>query len=207
VIDVILFDLFGVIAREQSAEGKQLLAATAGVPAPQFWVSYWALRPPYDRGEVAGPAYWRQVATALSTSFDDRRIADLIAADIASWSAVDDDMVALVDGLNAEGHRLALLSNIPEELAQHYEKQLDQFAVRAFSCRIGHAKPERAAYLWCCDALDVDPGRVLFVDDRAENVAAAEEVGMRGHLFTGLEPLRKALSEAVQPGMSWVDQS
>lgn len=199
MIDVILFDLFGVIARDQSAEGRERLVATAGVPAQEFWESYWALRPPYDRGEVAGPAYWRQVAEKLGTSFDDQRIADLIAADIASWSAVDDDMVRLVGQLSAEGRRLALLSNIPEELARHYDQQLDQFAVRAFSCRIGHAKPGRAAYLWCCDALDVDPGRVLFVDDRAENVVAAEEVGMRGHLFTGLDVLSQLICSGLGP--------
>jgi hypothetical protein len=54
--------------------------------------------------------------------------------------------------------RLALLSNIPEELASHYENhhsRLEMFQVRGFSCRIGHAKPDPAAFRWsrvapCC---------------------------------------------------------
>ncbi len=33
----VLFDLFGVIAHHQSAEGNHRLARTAGVPAPAFW--------------------------------------------------------------------------------------------------------------------------------------------------------------------------
>ncbi|RYJ24740.1 HAD-superfamily hydrolase [Streptomyces sp. L-9-10] len=202
--DTVLFDLFGVIARHQSPAGQDRLTATAGVPAPAFWETYWALRPPYDRGEVTGPEYWRQAAGLLGTHFDDRRIAALVEADIASWNAVDDDMVALVGELAAAGRRIALLSNIPEELAVHYEEQhrwLKHFEVRAFSCRIGHAKPEPGAYAWCLRALGLEPGRVLFVDDRDENIRAARAAGMHGHLFTTPARLRETLAQrdAAEP--------
>ncbi|MFD0163226.1 HAD family hydrolase [Streptomyces decoyicus] len=192
----VLFDLFGVIARHQSTEGKNRLTRTAGVAALAFWDAYWELRPPYDRGEVNGPGYWRQVADAIGACFDDHRIADLVEADMASWSAVDDTMVALVEELAATGRRMGLLSNIPEELASHYEAHhawLKCFPVRAFSCRMGHAKPEREAYEWCQHALRTEPGRILFVDDRADNVRAAEALGMQGHLFTTPGRLRHAL--------------
>ncbi|MFC8297069.1 HAD-IA family hydrolase [Micromonospora orduensis] len=196
--DTVLFDLFGVIARQQSPSGRERLVTTAAVPAPAFWESYWALRTPYDRGEVSGVEYWRRMASALGTTFDDHRIARLVDADIASWNAVDDDMVALVEQTAASGRRVALLSNIPEDLALHYERHhrwLKHFAVAAFSCRIGHAKPEPEAYRWCCRALDLAPGRILFVDDRAENVAAAEAVGIPGHLFAGPTQARRAIAE------------
>lgn len=196
--DTVLFDLFGVIARQQSSSGQELLVTTAAVSAHGFWESYWALRMPYDRGEVTGSEYWRQVAAALGTTFNDHQIARLIDADIASWSAVDDDMVALVEQTAASGRRVALLSNIPEELATHYEEHhrwLKHFDIVAFSCRIGHAKPEPEAYRWCCRALDLAPGRILFVDDRAENVQAAEAIGMPGHLFIGPTQARQAIAE------------
>jgi putative hydrolase of the HAD superfamily len=138
------------------------------------------------------------VAGSLGTAFGDRRIADLIAADIDSWSAVDDEMVDVVGELAASGRWLGLLSNIPEELAAYYEthhhRWLAHFRVRAFSCRIGHAKPQPDAYLWCRQALGPAPGGILFVDDRQENVRTAEAVGMRGHLFTTPARLRAALA-------------
>ncbi|MFD8544545.1 HAD family hydrolase [Streptomyces sp. NPDC059649] len=193
----VLFDLFGVIAHHQSAEGRDRLVRTADVDDRAFWEAYWALRPPYDRGEVTGPGYWQRVADALGARFDSRRIADLIEADIASWSAVDDAMVAVVEELAASGRRIALLSNIPEELAAHYEAQhrwLRHFPVRAFSCRIGHAKPEPGAYRWCLNALREEPDRILFVDDRQENIRAAEATGIPGHLFTTPARLREALA-------------
>ncbi|MEV7192001.1 HAD family phosphatase [Streptomyces sp. NPDC093510] len=194
--DIVLFDMFGVIARHQSEDGKRRLAAMAGGPEPAFWDSYWGLRQPYDRGDVTGPEYWRQVADALGTDFGDARITRLIEADLAGWSDVDDTMVALVGELADEGRPTALLSNIPEELAAHYEERhswLRHFEVRAFSCRIGHAKPEPGAYRWCLDALATEPHRVLFVDDREENIRAAEALGVRGHLFTDAARLREAL--------------
>ncbi|MFC8128393.1 HAD family hydrolase [Streptomyces sp. NPDC057302] len=194
--DVVLFDLFGVIARHQSAEGKDRLVRTAEVPAAEFWDAYWARRQPYDQGELTGTAYWRQVADSLATHFDEHRIAELIEADTASWSAVDETMVTLVEELAAADRRIALLSNIPEELATYYEEHhhwLKRFPLRAFSCRIGHAKPDPGAYRWCLNALRVEPDRVLFVDDREENIRAAEATGMRGHLFTTRERLREAL--------------
>ncbi len=193
----VLFDLFGVLARHQSEEGKDRLARTADAPAPAFWKAYWDLRAPYDRADVTASEYWRGVGGALGRDFDEERIAALVAADVASWSAVDATMVALVEGLAASGRRIALLSNIPEELAVHYEAHhpwLDDFHVRAFSCRIGHAKPEPGAYRWCQEALGVEAERILFVDDREENVRAAEALGMRGHVFTGASRLRESLA-------------
>lgn len=201
--DTLLFDLFGVIARQQSAAGRAELETAAGIEpdgGDGFWEAYWALRPPYDSGAMTAPAYWQAVAARLGTVFTERRTARLTEADIASWSHVDGEMVALLGELSAQGRELALLSNIPHELAAHYDAHhrswLDHFAVRAYSCRIGHAKPRPEAYAWCLRALgrEAAPERVLFVDDRAENVRAAESAGLRGQLFTGPGELRENLA-------------
>ncbi|WP_309240363.1 HAD-IA family hydrolase [Actinomadura sp. J1-007] len=105
-------------------------------------------------------------------------------------------------GARRAGRRIALLSNIPEELACRYEERhawLGHFEVRAFSCRIGHAKPEPGAYRWCQEALGDRPDRILFVDDREENIRAAEAAGMRGHLFTTPDRLREHLAREDAP--------
>ncbi|MFD6948531.1 HAD family hydrolase [Nocardiopsis sp. TSRI0078] len=200
----VLFDLFGVLACHQSEEGKDRLVQVAGAPAPAFWEAYWARRLSYDRADVTASEYWHRVGEDVGVRLDDRRIAALVEADIASWSAVDETMVALVGELAASGRRIGLLSNLPEELAVHYEAHhpwLGNFHVRAFSCRLGRAKPEPEAYRWCQEALGVEPGRILFVDDRQENVLGARETGMRAHLFTSAARLREelALGDADAP--------
>lgn len=175
---IVLFDMFGVIARDQSEAGR---AAMSDDPA--FWEAYWAHRPAYDRGDVTAHEYWRLVGTA-----------PMVEQDVASWTEVDDEMVALLGELHAAGRRIALLSNIPEDHARNFERTyewLELFEVRAFSCRIGAAKPEAAAFEWCRSRLG--GGEILFVDDRLENVRAAERAGMRGHQFTDIETLRTVL--------------
>jgi putative hydrolase of the HAD superfamily len=176
---IVLFDMFGVIARDQSPEVMATMSTD-----PTFWDAYWEHRPAYDRGAVTAEQYWRLVGHE-----------PLVEADVASWSRVDYEMIALLHELHGAGRRIALLSNIPEDHARNFERThawLELFEVLGFSCRIGHAKPERAAFEWCRDRLGDD--EILFVDDKQENVLAAELVGMRGHHFTGISGLRSVLA-------------
>lgn len=89
------------------------------------------------------------------------------------------------------------MSNISWDLAAYYEQHhpdlMRLFSIVGLSCRIGHAKPERGAYAWCCREFDLAPEEILFIDDRETNVDAAREFGMRGHQFNSVE----ALSEQV----------
>jgi putative hydrolase of the HAD superfamily len=196
----VLFDLFGVIARAQSPAGQSAILAAANVPAEgadRFWRAYWDIRPSYDRGRLSGPEYWELVAAATKTTFTRAQIGELIAADCGSWRAVDQRMVDLLGTLARSGVTLGLLSNIPPELADEFLKRyswLDRFAVLGFSCRIGHVKPEPAAFEWCIKALDVEPAGILMVDDREENIRGAEACGLQGHLFTDPATLIQQLS-------------
>ncbi len=196
----VLFDMFGVIARVQSPESMTVLERTAGGDPDRFWAAYWSQRPPYDRGEVTGPDYWQAVCAELGIPRDRRLTDELTAADLASWSEIDQRTVDLLGLLADRGVVLGLLSNIPEDLAVLYEAThpwLDRFAVRGLSCRIGSAKPEPAAYEWCVRELGLPPEEVLFVDDRAENVDAACRLGLQGHVFTSPEALWDVLEAAL----------
>ncbi|MET9885605.1 HAD family phosphatase [Streptomyces sp. NPDC006430] len=199
-MEAVLFDMFGVIARVQSPQARGVLERTAGADPDRFWEAYWSRRAPYDRGDVTGPAYWRGVCAQLGIVSDDRLTAQLLAADLASWSEIDQRSVDLLGRLADRGVVLGLLSNIPEELAARYEATqpwLRRFAVLGLSCRIGSAKPEPAAYEWCVRELGLPAEEILFVDDRVENVRAARELGLQGHVFTSHDALMAVLEEAL----------
>ena len=54
-------------------------------------------------------------------------------------------------------------------------------------------KPDPAIYFLALDRFRLRPDEALFIDDRAINVAGAEAVGMKAHLFTTAEDLRERL--------------
>jgi putative hydrolase of the HAD superfamily len=203
----VVFDLFGVIACPQSPAGRAEILAAAGVPvgrAEEFWRAYWVLRPSYDRGRLSGPDYWRSVAGTFDITLPQARISELIAADCGSWRAVDPRMLDLLDVLARSGLTLGLLSNIPPELAGDFLKRhawLGRFAALGFSCWIAHVKPEPAAFDWCIRTLGVEPARILFVDDREENVRAARACGMQGRLFTDAVTFAQSIAPMTCGGL------
>ena len=188
---IVLFDLFGVIARHQLPGALGKMAARCHTPVDAFTTAYWDCRPPYDAGRQSASAYWTAVLRRLSRSADPDTIEELRLTDIDSWSRVDERMVAYVLSLR-DVAEVALLSNIPSDhadaflVAQPWLHRLDHVAL---SGKIRAAKPDPAAFQHCVDALRAAPGDFLFVDDRAENVRAARAMGMNGHVFTGHDEL------------------
>lgn len=189
--DVIVFDLYGVIARTQSPEAVRRIENIAGTPGPAFWDAYWGCRPAYDAGRESA-AYWAEVAGRLGATFPD--VPALIEADLASWTDVDDEMVALVRELADEGRTLGLLSNIIDDLVPRFEARhgawLGRFDALVYSCHIGVAKPDPRAYEICAERLGVAPADAIFFDDTERNVLAAREAGMRAEVFTGPAQVR-----------------
>lgn len=55
-------------------------------------------------------------------------------------------------------------------------------------------KPDRAIYQLALARFGVPADQTLFVDDRPENIAAAQSEGMRGHLFRDAVSLRRELA-------------
>lgn len=59
----------------------------------------------------------------------------------------------------------------------------DLFDVGCYSCEMGVAKPEAAFYAEALAMIGAEPAQVLFIDDRAENVEAAREVGLAAEVW------------------------
>jgi putative hydrolase of the HAD superfamily len=192
----VVFDYGGVICAPQPDEDVALLAATAGVPVPDFQAPYWAYRLSYDRAELDGTTYWRTVAADLGLSFTATQVAELIRLDNASWLHMCGGTVTLLEDLAAAGYRLALLSNAPAEFAEVMVKQpvARFFEHLAFSCFLGSVKPEPECYRSVLAMLGARPADAIFIDDRPENVAGAAAVGIHGMRFTTPEAVRAALA-------------
>ena len=141
---------------------------------------------------------WADAVAELVQLHPERR--QLIEAYWARWSDIlrgdIPGSVAVLRELRERGVRLLALTNWSAEtfpVARERFPFLGWFEGIVVSGEEGIAKPDPAIYRVLLERYEVDPARSLFVDDRAENIAAAESLGLTGHLFRSADALRADL--------------
>lgn len=103
---------------------------------------------------------------------------------------------ALVRELHAAGVPQWGLTNWSDELYPHAPERFEVVALLDGVVVSGTekvAKPDRRAYELVGERTGLPLRELVFVDDRADNVAAAEALGMVGLVFTGADDTRAGL--------------
>lgn len=182
----IIFDFGGVLVAHQSDGDQAELAKLAGLPAETFSERYWSHRLDYDKGLLSRVQYWQMVARNGKGALRPATIDRLAEVDNRSWMHFDPPMWAWVEQLRKEGKPVAMLSNMPRDLGDALKQtdRLRPFNHVTLSYELRSAKPEPAIYEHSLAGLGTDPRRTLFLDDRMENVQAAEMLGLHGIHFT-----------------------
>ena len=189
-VRAVVFDYGNVLCLEQTLEDMKSMALVCGIPHERFSELYWKLRPPYDRGDIDGPAYWTAVVGQQELSLSRDQIATLIKLDCESITRPNQGAVQWAKLLHQEGFPLTLLSNMPLELSRHVTKSfpsVSTFEYLIYSCDYGSIKPELAIFRNCLELLKAAPQDILYLDDRAENVEAAAHLGINSVLFDTVE--------------------
>ncbi|MFD1932078.1 HAD family hydrolase [Nonomuraea mangrovi] len=174
----VLFDYGNVLSLPQPKADVEAMAAAAGADQDTFERGYWKHRLEFDRGTITPRAFW---SLALNRDVGDEEVARLVELDVASWSHPNRDTVAVMERLP----RVALLSNAPDCVADGIDglPWMARVEPRFYSARMRMTKPDPEIYLAVLDGLGAEPGEVTFVDDRLENIEAAERVGIVGVHF------------------------
>ncbi|WP_244931704.1 HAD-IA family hydrolase [Nocardioides sp. W7] len=177
------------------------LEAAAGQLAervsPELRADLWALEWPALRGEID--------FFAESAAIARRHGAELDPAELftQAWRSivVDPDSTALVARLRVAGYGVHLGTNQEHHRARFMRADLGfddgRFDVAVYSCDIGLAKPDPAYFDKAVAMIGAEPGSVLFVDDRQENVDGARSAGLvaeRWELADGHAVLRELLA-------------
>lgn len=104
--------------------------------------------------------------------------------------------------LKTRGYRLYILSNYARRTyAQTRETGLsflEDVDGQLFSFEVHQIKPEPEIYQTLLRKFDLKPEECVFLDDRADNIAAAEDAGIHGIQFTGYEAARTKLEELLK---------
>jgi putative hydrolase of the HAD superfamily len=194
----VIFDYGEVISFRQAAADRAVIEQLAGVEgdAEKFWRAYSAHRDGLDQGSGGVTAYWQAVADDIGAAWNEARVHELWVADFRSWLSVNPAVIEVLSDLRAGGTRLALLSNAGPDYGSYFRHgSLGVFFEACFvSGELGLLKPNPEIYHHVLDRLLVAPDEAVFIDNRADNVAGAEAIGITGHVFTTPAALRSFLT-------------
>ena len=198
-VRAVLFDYGLVLSGPPHPPAWERMRDLFNAPEAVFHHAYWRSRHAYDRGELTGEAYWRQVAADLDHRLDPERLQALLRWDTELWTQPNQAMIDWAAALQAAGVRTGILSNLGDAMEVGVLERcpwLGGFAHHTFSHRLRLAKPELAIYRHAAEGLGVPPAQVLFIDDREDNIEAARQAGMQAIRYTDhdafLEELRAA---------------
>ena len=203
-IDAVLFDYGQVLSEPPDVAAWARLRAVSGLDEERLHEAYWKFRHDYDRGALTGTAYWHAVAAQAGVRFDAAQVAALLAADIDVWTALNLPMVEWAERLQRAGVCTGILSNIGDAVGEGVVARmpwLANFDHCGWSHALRMAKPEPAIYLKTAQALKTEPGKILFIDDREENIAAATEFGMQAVHYTTQDAFER---EMRGRGLGWL---
>ncbi len=118
--------------------------------------------------------------------------------------SINENVVARIRSLRAEGIRTALLTNTFLEFRPIMERDVDfeMFDAVVESFAVGARKPEPGIYEATAAALGVDHDEIVYLDDFAQNLTPAHELGWRtvhvADVASALDELDRLIASGAQ---------
>lgn len=203
-IRAVILDYGDVISQPPDPTTMAAMARMFALPAERFRHLYGALRHDYDRGDLNARGYWTEIGRAAGVELNASQVEELREADVAMWSRLNLSVLRWAGQLRSSGMKTAVLSNMHDDMVQKIRKDpmwAENFDCLTLSSAIRIAKPDAGIFRHCLQCLDVAPSEALFVDDREQNVRAAQELGIRGIVAGSPNELRRQF-DAV--GCCWI---
>lgn len=148
----------------------------------------------YDRGDYATVNDLQRALVSLYPAYR-KEIETVLTGDWVRMHVIKEDTAALLSSYKARGYRVYLLSNLAKE-SYDYISAMDFFRRvdgGVYSYQERACKPEAKLYETLLTRYSLKPEETVFLDDRTENVAAAERFGIRGIVFNDAASAAKTL--------------
>lgn len=204
MIKAVIFDYGNVISITNTGDCAEKMQELTNVPADIFRKAYSDFRFDFDRGLISGAEMYSRTlkANGYENIANNMTLMEEIARlDLESWRVFHLDVTNWGLLLQKAGFKLGILSNMPHEFLDFYEKDIPLFTAAdcaIFSCRVHLIKPEPAIYKIILEGLNVKPEEAVFFDDLSENIEAANKLGIHGILWNGLNDAQKQFANVLK---------
>jgi putative hydrolase of the HAD superfamily len=194
-VRAVAFD-FGGVLTQPPARAFEEYARELAIPdhalADYFTASEMMAR--LEVGAISSREFFKHVCVDAERRFGARLDIQRLAAAARTAEQLDPGMMTFVRELSGQVP-VALLTNNVASATWRRDFPFGLFTASIDSSEIGVRKPDPEIYRVLVGRLDLEPSSIVFVDDLPANVAGAEDVGLRGLLFTGVDALRSTLAQ------------
>jgi epoxide hydrolase-like predicted phosphatase len=203
MIKALIFDVGGVLVRTEDPIPRQRLAEELGLRLHELYALVFDSETwnQAQLGRISNDDHWQAVGRRLGLAWPDK--VNAFRAAFFAGDRLDRALLALILQLRTR-YKIALLSNAPANLrrwiANEWDVPADTFAEIVVSAETGVTKPDPEIYRIALARLGVAPHEAIFVDDQAENVEAAQALGITAVHFTSRQALMIELK-------AWIDVS
>jgi putative hydrolase of the HAD superfamily len=195
--DVILFDVGGVLLTNGWDRGERAAAvAHFGLDAQALETRHVTVMDAWERGEIDLDAYLSAAVFYEPRGFSRSEFFSFM---LAQSQKLPHGALHILAQLSES--KACMVGALNNEARETNEFRFAHFGLRRYfkvafsSCYVGLRKPEPAIYRRALDILGCKPERVLFIDDREENVDGGLAAGMKAIRFTEADALRGELEQ------------
>ncbi|NCS71096.1 MAG: HAD family phosphatase [Candidatus Aenigmarchaeota archaeon] len=190
MITAIIFDIGGVFVKGTSKIFIKNVCELLGIEVKrdelekELWTDL-------NRGNIPLEYFIRK---NFEIAITDEEMKKLIQVWLNNWK-LDSSMVKFAKKLKPK-YKLIMLSNVDFDSAKKSEEiGLNFFDHKFRSFELGIVKPERKIYEHVLKKIKAKPEECVFIDDKIEDVEAAEKLGIHGIVFKDLKKLKKDLKK------------
>jgi glucose-1-phosphatase len=190
----IYFDMGNVLLHFSHERMAEQMARVAGIEPALAWRILFedGLEWAYERGELTREQFYGRFCE-LTQSRPDMEQLDAAGNEIFELNA---PIIGPVGRLAGAGYRLGVCSNTTPShwtyCTGRFRALTAAFSVHALSYQLRAMKPDPQFYAAAAKLAGVPSNRILFTDDRADNVAAATAAGWDAVLYESVSELNEA---------------
>ncbi|MFT4303651.1 MAG: HAD family hydrolase [Candidatus Woesearchaeota archaeon] len=157
-----------------------------------------------SKGIISSEEYWCTFLQSQGIIANKINIEKAASALESLTTYVSNDVIELIKVLKDLGYNLLMISNATPEIETGNKRRnnyFDLFDFVHYSHKIGSRKPEQEIYKFVLETHLLEPAECIFIDDKQENVEAAERIGMKGIRYTINEPIQKLYKQLKEKGI------
>lgn len=189
----VIFDLGNVLVAYDHRRTLEALAEVSAATVDELWAIAHEIGHTLEVGDMSGAELHELLVQRAGTTRDFERFFTAFCSGMTPDPAALDYALSIQEWPEATAAVISNTNELHVRWLDEHVAALKQFDLVMMSNEVHLAKPDPAIFLLALELLDLPPAQTLFIDDMAENVDAAKELGMAGLVHEGWDRTRPAL--------------